>query len=44
MKQAKNILQLYIRSRIVFSEPSDMEDVIQISGILDFFLELPSEM
>lgn len=44
MKQSKNMLQLYIQSRIVLSEPSDMEDVIQVSGILGFFLELPSEM
>lgn len=44
MKQSKNILQLYIQSRIVLSEPSDMEDVIQVSGILEFFLKLPSEM
>lgn len=38
------MLQRYIQSRIVLSEPSDMEDVIQVSGILGFFLELPSEM
>ena len=40
----KNTLQLSIWSRIVLSELTDVDDVIQVFVILELFLELPSEM